>query len=1520
MAGACLLLLLLGLVRNGVPGTLGEKSEVGLTLENWAAAIHTVAPATHQLHAATQLSIEAKDEEGTNIEVMSAENNDKGDNEENGTTYEDKGERTKNESIKEGKKEEVTGNGAESASDSSPNVATSRMLLVDEDSVPTFKSTSSTQDLLTWRLKNTSLLEELTNKIFGSGEDLESVNRGGEPAVGVDGGTKGGAVEQTTNSSQNEAASKVVVTRVSAPEEFLYQPGEDVICNTQKSAICMSANETLELRQQLLQDLETSFNAPLPSRIRYRLKKKPSIYTSKKPGSTRFDIGIPDIYETEVSVTPKDLQQPHPRPTIGYSDEVYGFAADRKFQQYVLPKSPEYVPLGALVTPGYTDNAGKGITKPYIPLNRNHGTDKSSLVFRPPRRPPGSQRRRTNGLLRRPTAGGPHYFTPAPERVSLQAHLQYRRPVSFKYSRTDALPQGDSGQHSTTTQRVYTTEAYPDISSISPHLIPAITATPDHASSIAATTEGYKKPPQTYLPPELEYIPLQSTPSKAKTQNHTKPSDHYLPPNKEYIPPVSLHQEPKAEYKPPVEDHYVPPQKYLPPSNEYVAPVSPHRNETYTQPSQTYLPPQKEYDAPESEYEYSLKTQTPPQPKYQQPNQGYEAPKPEPKPPNETYNEPSRKYLPPTREYGSTKSEHNTPSQVHKEQLGNHFPPIRIYMAPPKRPHLPSIGHKSPGEGYAAPPRKYLPPNIDFEPQRRLPGSGRPPHRQRRPGNRRRKHRKRPTPPTRNYLPPNKEYIVPKPDAPHIPGVSHPTKAPVEYKTPPGKTYVPPSKEYLPPKSEDSHIHSDSFSMTTMSSLLYTLPARTYLPPHRNYHTPIPASEYAPPHHPTLPATAYETPLQRYQPPNKDYLPPKPVPHGTVLPDWLVSIKKGHSPPGYKDEPHGYAPNPTPPPGYHPDHSTRREHSSSPKPPAYYETVYQSPGATYYAPKPVYHPPETSYHLPEPDHFLLENPQSTPNPVYSFPVGIYQPPLREYLPTTARSVSAQVYVPPKVSPDVLSAPELPVRDYHIATTKTSYIPPPPPPLHLPIDPTYLPPTKEPSVNYLPPNLDYRAPAGYDGPITTHPPPSLTYDPPSHPEPDYITPFYSKPDYAPTVSPASDYHPLAPPDPDYVLPIHLEPDYHPPTHPEPSHALPSFPKTDSPPHPKSVYVPPATPKPHLTTVLIMPHTTVSPPYVPTTSPRQDYIPPASPKPDYDPPAIPKPEYIPPVAPKPEYAPPVTSKPDYIPPAVPNPEYIPPKTPKPDYDPLTTSKPDYVPPKTPVPHRTPTAPPTSSRITTYKPTLDTKLQNLQDFSHPGIGRVFSNLRPSSSPGHNEVSTYSPPVYTPTTYEPGYIPDNEILDFGYIAGIPGRAGRDYPILSYIPLTSFGCDLVADYPGYYADMEAGCQVFHICHRSGRQDSFLCPNGTIFNQKYFVCDWWYNFACEDAPFFYPVNAAIGHPGVPLHRNAFEPDLHVIHHLPPLHPQQYHHATPIPFHYTPHHATLLHETNAASPPSSNSPP
>ncbi|XP_071520478.1 uncharacterized protein [Panulirus ornatus] len=93
-----------------------------------------------------------------------------------------------------------------------------------------------------------------------------------------------------------------------------------------------------------------------------------------------------------------------------------------------------------------------------------------------------------------------------------------------------------------------------------------------------------------------------------------------------------------------------------------------------------------------------------------------------------------------------------------------------------------------------------------------------------------------------------------------------------------------------------------------------------------------------------------------------------------------------------------------------------------------------------------------------------------------------------------------------------------------------------------------------------------------------------------------------------------------------------------------------------------------------------------------------------------------------------------------------------------------------------------------------------------------------------------------------------------------IPGGGvpGQDYPILATVPDTGFSCE--GQLPGYYADTapEAGCQVFHICQEDGRMDSFLCPNGTVFNQQYFVCDWWFNFDCSTAEQFYDLNAEIG--------------------------------------------------------------
>ena len=38
---------------------------------------------------------------------------------------------------------------------------------------------------------------------------------------------------------------------------------------------------------------------------------------------------------------------------------------------------------------------------------------------------------------------------------------------------------------------------------------------------------------------------------------------------------------------------------------------------------------------------------------------------------------------------------------------------------------------------------------------------------------------------------------------------------------------------------------------------------------------------------------------------------------------------------------------------------------------------------------------------------------------------------------------------------------------------------------------------------------------------------------------------------------------------------------------------------------------------------------------------------------------------------------------------------------------------------------------------------------------------------------------------------------------------------------------------------------------------SFLCPNGTIFNQAYFICDWWFNFDCAEAEGLYSLNEDI---------------------------------------------------------------
>ena len=93
-----------------------------------------------------------------------------------------------------------------------------------------------------------------------------------------------------------------------------------------------------------------------------------------------------------------------------------------------------------------------------------------------------------------------------------------------------------------------------------------------------------------------------------------------------------------------------------------------------------------------------------------------------------------------------------------------------------------------------------------------------------------------------------------------------------------------------------------------------------------------------------------------------------------------------------------------------------------------------------------------------------------------------------------------------------------------------------------------------------------------------------------------------------------------------------------------------------------------------------------------------------------------------------------------------------------------------------------------------------------------------------------------------------------------IPGVPGEDYPIFAEVPESGFTCDGQVD-GGYYSDPEAECQAFHICTADGAgglaKYSFLCPNGTLFNQNYFICDWWFNFDCSTAEDLYSLNDEI---------------------------------------------------------------
>jgi len=139
--------------------------------------------------------------------------------------------------------------------------------------------------------------------------------------------------------------------------------------------------------------------------------------------------------------------------------------------------------------------------------------------------------------------------------------------------------------------------------------------------------------------------------------------------------------------------------------------------------------------------------------------------------------------------------------------------------------------------------------------------------------------------------------------------------------------------------------------------------------------------------------------------------------------------------------------------------------------------------------------------------------------------------------------------------------------------------------------------------------------------------------------------------------------------------------------------------------------------------------------------------------------------------------------------------------------------------------------------------------------GRRRAFRRGRQDASAGYtapDDVPVYAASDAVPTYEAAG---DDALAALGN--SIPGVPGEDYPIYSEVPESGFSCEGQVD-GGYYADPEAECQAFHICTADGAgglaKYSFLCPNGTLFNQNYFICDWWFNFDCSTAEELYSLN------------------------------------------------------------------
>jgi len=137
------------------------------------------------------------------------------------------------------------------------------------------------------------------------------------------------------------------------------------------------------------------------------------------------------------------------------------------------------------------------------------------------------------------------------------------------------------------------------------------------------------------------------------------------------------------------------------------------------------------------------------------------------------------------------------------------------------------------------------------------------------------------------------------------------------------------------------------------------------------------------------------------------------------------------------------------------------------------------------------------------------------------------------------------------------------------------------------------------------------------------------------------------------------------------------------------------------------------------------------------------------------------------------------------------------------------------------------------------------------------LYIGIVQSADPTENLIPTYGSDLVASSN---DISPVMSGLDMLRMA-VPGNPGEDYPVYAEVPSTGFSCSGRVE-GGYYADPEADCQPFHVCSADSSgglaKVSFLCPNGTLFNQETFVCEYWFNVDCSQAESFYGLNDNIG--------------------------------------------------------------